>query len=467
MPGMNWTISQLRLAWNYESEFLDGKNVGEQPLAGVAIDSRTVRSGELFVAISGDTFDGHAFVATALENGALAAVVSQKWAQANKKNDGNYIVVKDTLVALQKMASAYRKKVNPFVLGLTGTNGKTTTKEMLANVISTEKITHKTAGNLNNHIGVPLTLLAMREPVEVAIIEMGMNHAREITLLCEIAQPNAAMITNIGRGHTEFFGSLEGVKKAKQEIFDYIAPRGTACVNIDDENVVNAARDAGVQAMRTFGFSPRAAVNGTELHIEKNGCASFRWQDEKITLSVPGIHNGQNALAAICAGNMLGISKENIIKGVQQDIGVSGRMRILKIGGRTIIDDSYNANPESMLAAIATLVSSREQGRIFAALGDMLELGKLSEENHVMVLQNALKNKIDHVMIFGPEMKKAVTMLANKSLRHFSNKKSMAGEIFRMSRPGDFLLVKGSRGMQMEDVIAEFEKLASSNKSDS
>lgn len=459
MRQMHWTLREMCELWQYQCETVVAAPVLDQPISGVSIDSRNVKSGDLFVAIKGDLFDGHAFVGQAIAQGALAAVVRRDWFRQNTTILGNFILVENTLEALQKMATAYRRKLNPYVLAITGTNGKTTTKEMIANVLATEMKTHKTFGNLNNHIGVPLTLLAMREPVEVAIVEMGMNHAHEITTLCMIAKPNAALITNIGRGHTEFFGSLEGVRKAKQEIFDYIATRGTACVNIDDPNVVQAAIDAGVQAERSFGFSSDAEIAGSNLKIEKDGTTSFRWQEHKISLSIPGMHNGANALAAICAGGVMGIAPENIIRGVQQPIEVSGRMCRLEIGGRVIIDDLYNANPESVEAALATLAALPGKGKRFAVLGDMLELGTLAGQSHRAVLQAATENKIDRVFTFGPEMAKATHSIGNPVISHLPDKKAIAEKIYQQSQPGDMILIKGSRGMKMEEVRDEFASL--------
>ncbi|MCA9733835.1 MAG: UDP-N-acetylmuramoyl-tripeptide--D-alanyl-D-alanine ligase [Deferribacteres bacterium] len=457
MQNMKWTLREVVTAWDYSYSLQNADNVLDQTIVAVSIDSRKMQPGDLFVAISGDVFDGHNFVKQALEKGALAAVVSKQWLQKNPGFAGRTLIVEDTLVALQKIAAAYRKKLNPFVFALTGTNGKTTTKEMIANVVSAEKTTHKTTGNLNNHIGVPLTLLAMREPVEVAVVEMGMNHAREILTLCEIAQPNAVLITNIGRGHTEFFGGLEGVKKAKQEIFDYIAPRGTACVNIDDTNVVRAAHDAGVALMCKYGFSPEAEIRGENLSLGEDGCARFSWNGAMIRVAIPGLHNGHNALAAIAAGSVTGISPAKIIDAVQKEIAVSGRMNKLEVGHRTVLDDSYNANPESMLAALGTLVSLPGKGKRYAALGDMLELGVLAEESHKSVLQAAIDKNLDFVFTYGPEMEKATKKLQNSRIRHFKSKDEIISEIQKMSEPGDVLLIKGSRGMRMEDILTALQ----------
>ena len=461
MRAMHWTLREMRETWQIESETVAAAPVLDLPLLGVSIDSRAVKSGEIFVAIKGDNFDGHTFIAQAQAQGAIATVVNRDWFRQNTSILGNFILVDDTLIALQKMAAAYRRKLNPYVFAITGTNGKTTTKEMIANVLATEMKLHKTAGNLNNHIGVPLTLLAMREPVEVAIIEMGMNHAHEITTLCTIARPNAALITNIGRGHTGFFGSLEGVRRAKQEIFDYIATRGPACVNCDDANVVVAAAQAGGQAERSFCFAAGAEVWGSRLKLEKTGRTSSAWQGKKILLNVPGLHNGNNAMAAICAGVIMGIAPENIVNGVQEPVRVSGRMRMLEIGGRVVIDDLYNANPESVAAALNTLATMPGKGKRFAAIGDMLELGELASESHQDALQTASDYKIDTVLTFGPEMAKAVRTLGNTNIQHFQDKKAIATAIFQQSRAGDVFLIKGSRGMKMEDVLDEFEALAS------
>jgi len=455
MRNMQWTLQQLLSALAEGAQYLGDKSNLDHPVAGVSIDSRTIRSGEVFVAIEGDRFDGHDFVADVLAKDVAAAIVRRDWWRelAAKPENKNVIVVEDTLAALQQMAHGYRKHLNPQVFALTGTNGKTTTKEMIANVLGSCKATHKTDSNLNNHIGVPLTLLAMRPPVDVAVIEMGMNHIGEIATLCEIAAPDAGLITNIGRGHTEFVGGIDGVQRAKQELFDYLAPTGTLLVHADDARVVQAAHQAGVKNKITYGFSTDADVRGERMQLQDNGCATFYWQNHRIDVGIPGLHNATNALAAIAVGVLFGVPPERIRSALAKEAAISGRMRLLKIGGRTFIDDTYNANPESMQAALSFLVNLPNHGKRIAVLGDMLELGDLSHSAHTATLQFAVDQGLEAVLVFGPRMQAACADLNHTNVLSFGDKGDLTRHLSNISTKGDLILVKGSRGMKMEEVF--------------
>ncbi len=456
MKTMGWTISQALEAWDGAADAVSCDKVLQNELAAVVIDSRKVVPGAVFCAIRGERFDAHDFIEEVFKAGALACIVDRKWwQQAGDQHPGRaFLAVEDTLAALQSLATAYRRFLAPHVLAITGTNGKTSTKELVANVLETERAVFRTAGNLNNHIGVPLSLLAMRRPVAVAVIEMGMNHSGEIARLCEIAEPESGLITNIGHGHTEFLGGVEGVRRAKQELFDWLAARdGLAFVNADDAMVVRAAADSGVKKQLTYGFYKRAQVSAEGVHVQENGCAAFRWQGHKIQLGVPGLHNAANALAAVAVGRAFDITAEHIVSALAGPLQIGGRMRRLESAGRIIFDDTYNANPESMRAGIEHIATLRASGRRVAVLADMLELGELSEQAHKEVLDFALNTGLDAVLLYGPQMQQAAAAIGSEKLRWFAEKNELAHALKEITAAGDIILIKGSRGMRMEEVI--------------
>lgn len=464
MNSMGWTTSELLASWGLEAEFHGDKALLRRQLVGVTIDSRQVLAGEVFVALRGERFDAHDFLDQAFARQAIFAIVDRRWWQAREEgwSGGACLVVDDTLEALQHMARAYRRRLSPTVVGITGTNGKTTTKELTANVLESRFVTHRTAGNLNNHIGVPLSLLAMRPGVEVAVVEMGMNHAGEIAALCAIAEPEVGLITNIGRGHTEFLHSIDGVRRAKQELFEALAATGVACVNGDDAQVVRAAASADVQQQITYAFTAPAMVQGEALRLDDDGHAVFRWQQTTMRVGVPGLHNAGNALGALAIAHHFGLQAAEVQAALSQPLALSGRSRRLDIGGRQLFDDTYNANPESMRAAIDMLLAAAGSHRAYAALGDMLELGEGAVAEHRALLQFAIARGVHQVFAFGPLMQQAAAMVPEHAgkVEIFADKKEMASRLWQQSRKGDAILAKGSRGMRMEEVVREFERLA-------
>lgn len=452
---MNWTYNdivqnaRIPLTWKGAEALL------RQPVQRVCIDSRQVQPGDLFVAIKGERYDGHDFVAHAFQAGAGIALVQESWYAENKQHFPGqaFLITPDTLQALQEMATLYRRRVAPRVIGLTGTNGKTTTKEMMARVLATKYRVHKTTGNLNNHIGVPLTLLSMDEQTEVAVVEMGANHFGEIAALCRIAEPDIGLITNIGRGHTEFLQDVDGVRRAKGELFAAIAESGTACVNLDDPNVVRAAKESGVRRMVTYGFAPGADVQASALELDDTGCARFVLRGLQYRPGVPGLHNAGNALAALAVGTLLGVDLQACRAALAQTLAAGGRTQRLEIAGRIVIDDTYNANPESMRAALEFLQALPAAGRRFAVLGDMLELGEQQVEAHREVLAYAAGSAIDAILVHGPLIQQAAEQLTGSRIQIFGNKTDIADFLSENTRPGDVILAKGSRGSHMEDVL--------------
>ena len=344
-------------------------------IRGVEIDSRKVVPGTLFIAIRGERLDGHQFIPDAIKQGVAAMVVDEAWFNQTRDPhlDGLFLVVADTLVALQEFSKFYRRKFSIPVIGLTGSVGKTTTKEMLAAVLSQKYNVHKNEGNLNNHYGVPLTLFKIAENHEIAIIEMGANHFGEIARLAEIAEPTHAIITAVGRAHLEFFGSLEGVARAKLELFDAIKDSGLAFVNADDARI-----ESNVPALKRqirFGFENDADIKGRIVNIDTNGCVTFDLRGQQIQLRTPGVHQAKNALAAAAVALEFGIDIRQIKEALEAYAPVSKRMEVIDIQGIRIINDCYNSNPDSANSALDVLNGMETSGQKISVMADMLELG--------------------------------------------------------------------------------------------
>ncbi len=423
----------------------------------VSIDSRTVAAGELYFALKGETHDGHAFVEQALEKGAAAAVVEATFLQENAARlAGKPLVeVTDTLIALQLFARLNRRQHGARVLGLTGTNGKTTTKEMIASVLSQAGSVCKTEGNYNNHIGVPLTLFSLDESHEFAVIEMGTNHFGEIAALCRIAEPDAGLITNIGRGHVEHLQDIHGVARAKMELYDYLKGNGRIFANLDDRMISTYARDYRYSV--TYGFDARAQITGKRLPIDDSGCAGLEVQGVSIRLALPGAHNLSNALAAAAVGLDAGLSMQQVKTGLEAVKSPAHRMEVLRRKGVTILNDCYNANPESTLAAMRTLQDMPCSGRKWLVLGDMLELGEAAESAHAEMGHAAPHYGIDALVGYGPLAQNTVAAAEAETgiiAVHIDDKARLRQHLNDEVQKNDIILIKGSRGMKMEDLLS-------------
>ena len=436
---------------------------------GISIDSRQVNAGELFFALRGDHFDGHNFVEQSLKRNAAAAVVAREWFENQSSNpNGLFMIVPDTLRAFQNLAAYYRQKFSVMLVAITGTNGKTTTKEMAYQVLSKKFTVVRNQGNLNNHIGVPLTLFQLRPNISVAVVEMGANHFGEIWRLCEIARPNVGLITNVGSGHLEFFGTVRDVARAKAELFDYLDATGIALVNLDDPLVVEVAQR--VQHRRTFGFSPQAEIKGTYLGMDELGCPSFNLQDEiAINLQVLGRHQAHNALAASAMGVHWGVPLTAIKQALEAYQGFSKRMEIIKLGSTLLLNDTYNANPDSTQQALKTLqhIVQNHGGRSFAVLADMLELGEQSTKAHQQIGLIASQLEIDFLLTFGKEARtisEAAQQHGLQQVFHFTDKFKIVPFLLSQLQKSDAILVKGSRGMLMEEVVEELKARMRSQK---
>jgi UDP-N-acetylmuramoyl-tripeptide--D-alanyl-D-alanine ligase len=423
---------------------------------GVSTDSRNVRRGELFVALRGENFDGNRFVAGAFRRGAAAAVVDSP---AGLKAAGEHpvILVRDSAKALGAIARAYRSKFALPVVAVAGSNGKTTTKEMVAKVLGKKYSVLSTEGNLNNHIGVPATLFRLRPSHTVAVVELGTNHFGEIGRLAATALPTHGLITNIGKEHLQFFGSVPGVAKAEGELFAHLASSGgTAFVNADDRRV--AAQAAKNATTVPYGFRGRGCtVRGTRLKISAKGLGRFTVAGRNgtrfaVRLPVPGRHTAENALAAAAVGLAFGVPPRSIAAALAGFRPVGKRMETLTVNGITVLNDTYNANPDSMLSAIETLSQFRGRGKRIAVLGDMLELGRSARREHALVGAAARKRGVTDLLAFGPLSKQYVK--AAGAGKHYADKRRLAADLISMTRDGDVVLVKGSRGMKMEEIVS-------------
>lgn len=451
------TLGEVQIACGNGARFAgDTTKLTQRPL-GISTDSRQCRANEIFVALRGEKFDGHQFVGRIITAGALAAVVAKNWFESQKNPTGNFIIVDDTLQALQKIGQMIRRRWGKTALAITGSNGKTTTKEMVASVLAQNKFVLKTAGNLNNHIGVPLTLATLQHSQDFAVIEMGMNHYGEIAQLCEIAAPNFGLITNVGRAHIEFFKTLDGVARAKGELFEYLHRRDDiAFLNADDAKL-KTVLPSGTKAI-TYGIMQAAQVQGKIASVDANGCVALAWKNQNIPLAIPGAHNAINALAAVAVGDYFGVAPEQIRAALAGTLPAAKRMQVFKRGPVTIINDAYNANPESMRAALEFLAAlpMPGKGHRLAVLGDMLELGEAAPAAHAEIGTLIKQLSIDAVFAYGPHMQYLVQEIGTaKWAEHFENKKRLGEEVSRSVRPGDVILLKGSRSMAMEEVIEQ------------
>ena len=430
----------------------------------VSIDTRTLVPESIYFAIKGDRFDGHQFVTKAFEMDAVACVVNCNWKSEETLFEKYTLIrVEDPLLALQDLASNYRQKFDIPVVAITGTNGKTTTKEMVAAILERKYNTFKTPGNFNNHIGLPLSLLQMDSKTEIAIVEMGTNHFGEIEHLCKIAKPTHGLITNIGAGHLEFFGSVDQVAKAKAELLENLPEEGVAFINSDDPKILKDRSKAKKQI--TFGFR-EAEIKGEFLELDDNGCASFLLQNQvEVELQVPGKYQIHNALAAASIGIHFDVSLEDISDALSSYKSYSKRMEIYSFGTKTVLLDAYNSNPDSLLAAFQTLkyLTIKKRSRSIAVLGDMLELGQLSEEAHRLGGEWAAQNEVDSLFLFGKYANDYKQGFQNKNKKEvfvFTEKSVLANELFNYSKNDDVILIKGSRGMAMETVWHDLQKMS-------
>ena len=423
---------------------------------GANNDTRLIQPGQLFIVLQGAR-DGHDFIPQALEKGAAAVLCSRK------VGDFPAIVVEDPRTALGDIARQERRRIGFKAVGITGSVGKSTTKEMVATVLEGSFKVAKTPANHNNDIGMPMAILAMSEDTEVAVLEMGMNHFREMAYLSSIAQPDIAVIVNIGSMHIEHLGSIEGIRKAKLEILEGMRPEGQLILNGDDVMLRDLAEQP-LQKITYFGSDENESAVHADNIREAEGMLCFdvtaRHQTVRVRMALEGRHYVSDALAAITVGLLLGVPGVRMQERLSTFRNMAGRQEIYRHGDYTIISDCYNAGPESMAAALAVL--GKKEGRRIAVLGDMLELGDCAWAEHYRVGRIAAENA-ELIFAYGPNadrvVKGAITGgMSETKARSYETHDALAQALKFAVKPGDVLLFKGSRGMHMEAVLEKFLK---------
>ncbi|TKC58133.1 UDP-N-acetylmuramoyl-tripeptide--D-alanyl-D-alanine ligase [Pedobacter hiemivivus] len=414
----------------------------------ICTDTRNITDGCLFFALKGDKFDANTFAAQAISQGAAYAIIDDE----NYQTDERCILVSDVLTALQDLAKHHRNQLNIPVIGLTGSNGKTTTKELINAVLAQKYTSFATKGNLNNHIGVPLSILSLTSKTEIAVIEMGANHQKEIEFLCDIAQPTHGLITNIGMAHLDGFGGFEGVKKGKAELFAYLKSQdGTAFINRDNPYIMEMSEKAMLNKVIYYGTEANNTVSGKLLKSDPfielswtNNAESFNTE-----VHLTGAYNFENILAAIVIGQFFEVSPDQINAGLSGYLPNNNRSQITKTATNTVICDFYNANPSSMAAALKNieLLSSDNKTII---IGDMFELGQESPAQHQLIIEQAEKLPINTLIFIGHHFSEAKQ--ANKG--HFFSTPAEA-QTFLKENPinNSLVLLKGSRGMALEQLL--------------
>jgi UDP-N-acetylmuramoyl-tripeptide--D-alanyl-D-alanine ligase len=430
-----------------------------QTVERVSTDSRTIQPGELFVALVGDNFDGHRFVEAVAQKGAAGAIVSQDW-NGNAPQSFALLRVSDTLKAYQDLAARYRKSLPLKVLGITGSNGKTSTKDFTAAVLGRRFRVAKTEGNLNNHVGLPRTMLEATSEDEIAVWELGMNHPGEIPALAKIAAPDAAIITNVGSAHIEFMGTREAIAREKGALATAVGPKGWVVLNAEDPFTEMIA--AGTQARVITAGTTKGSVCAGEISQDANGSEFTILEGAhrcRAKVPVPGLHMVQNALLAVAAGRAFGLSLEECAAGLATAPLTKARLQIREINGVQFVDDSYNANPDSMKAALRTLIDLEADGRRIAVLGEMGELGLESDRGHREVGEEAAALGIDRLITIG-ERGALIAAAARKaglgSTSTVPDTTAAAELLAEVTEPGDLVLVKGSRSARTEKVIEQF-----------
>jgi UDP-N-acetylmuramoyl-tripeptide--D-alanyl-D-alanine ligase len=431
-------------------------------IGSISIDSRTLKSGDLFIAIPGDRFDGHNFISKAIESGASGIVVDNRWAESNPAMMVSIyvpkLVVENTIHALGHLANLYRRKFSIPVIAIGGSNGKTTTKEMVRSVLSTKYRVLSTEGNLNNHIGVPQTIFRLEKKNNIAVVEIGTNHPGEIEYLCSILEPTHGLITNIGNEHLEFFNSIEGVAEAEGELFHWLAKhRGIAFVNADEQALISLSKP--VKKRVIYGFSSKSAIiKGSIQSFDSHAIATLRVKPKskkafELSIGAPGEHNAKNALAAATIGLTMKVATKDIQKALYSFHSTNKRMQVQRYGKITILNDTYNANPDSTTAALATLHQFKTAGKKIAILSDMLELGSEAEKMHGQIGKRISDYEINVLLTYGPLSKILHDDAKVPTKAHFDSKDLLSEYILSIIADGDIVLVKGSRGMKMEDVV--------------
>ncbi len=440
-----------------QGQYFGSREDLKREVTGIVTDSRKIVPGNLFVPLKGEKTDGHKYIPQVLEAGALASLSEN----VLSGNPGNYILVESALEAMQRIAAFYRNYLGLKVVGITGSVGKTTTKEMIASVLKERYKVHKTAGNFNNHIGLPLTIFGLKKEHEVGVLEMGISDFGEMHTLASMSNPDICVLTNIGLCHLENLKTRDGVLKAKTECFQHMRENGRVILNgLDDK--LNTIKEVKGSSPVFYGREGDAAyatdmtdlgLLGIRIHLHLYG------EVREVTIPIPGEHNIYNALAAACVGHELGMDIEEICRGIQSVETIGGRSNLIQVKGMTLIDDCYNANPVSMKASIDVL--SKAPGRKIAVLGDMGELGKEEKELHAQVGTYLSEKNIDYLFCAGElsrEMAREAKGNPRCTVEHFSSKEDLIPALLQEVKEGDTILVKASHFMEYPKIIEALRK---------
>lgn len=443
------------------SQSTTGQYDGRAMAQGYSIDSRTVQSGELFVAVKGERLDGHDFVEQALSRGAIAAVVA-KGQLARYSNPAGLLAVDDTLAALQTLATAVRKIWGKTAIGVTGSMGKTTTKEAMAHLLAIKYRVHRTKGNFNNHFGLPLGLLTLEPEYDVAVVEMGMSHAGEIAALARIALPNQAVVTNVAPVHLESFDSIAGIARAKYELIEALPHGGTAVLNADDEYVCQFGRDFKGKVI-LFGFKATADVRAENIEVLGSEGTRFDLISREVRQPVQspllGKHNVYNVLAAAAIALEHGITPSEIAAALPSLQPADKRGQVVQLGNITVLYDCYNSSPKALMAAVDTLAAMPARRRIVVA-GEMLELGTTGEQLHRECGRYMAGSKLDFLLGVRGLAKPMVETAHEAGMKaEFVATPEDAGEwLAREAREGDVILLKASRGVKLEKALEKWKQ---------
>ncbi len=431
------------------SKMEGGPGFHQASISGVSTDSRAVGPGELFVAIKGKNFDGHDFLNEAFDRGAVAAIICRD--RAPDKPNPKCIVVGDTLKALGDLAAVYRRRMSAKVVGVTGSNGKTTVKNLIYDILAANGPAIKSKGNFNNFIGLPLSLLDLRPEHWAGVFEFGMSARGEISRLGEIAHPDIAVITNVGPVHLEFLKTVDQVAEAKLEIVDKLNPPGVLIVNGDDVVLGGKLKSRSLKPM-SFGLGTNNDIMPTFIEFDSNQMPMFRVGDTQFASRLPGMHNVYNVLAAFAVSRVLGIPEKQAADTINSFKAQDMRSEILHVNGVTLLVDCYNANPASTKYALETLSKMRSNGHRIAVLADMLELGEAAREYHEEIGEIARRLGIKYLFALGPLSRSTVESFGPGGL-HFDSSDALLERLSNTIDVGDIVLFKGSRGMVLEKVV--------------
>lgn len=453
---MKMQLSEVARALGIESE----DRYDQITITSVSFDSRSLEQGALFVPLIASN-DGHEFVEAAKQNGACAALWQKN--HENRPQGIPLLIVDDTLEALQKIGKYYLQKINPKVVAITGSNGKTTTKDMIADVLSTQFNVAKTRDNFNNHIGVPMTVLSMEPNTEILVVEIGMDHFGELDHLVHLVDPDVAVITMIGEAHIEFFKTRDRIADAKMEITHALKEDGVLVYNGDEPLLIERAEKLDFET-KTFGTGANVDLQAQNIvsDAEKTSFRVKQWPELNFTIPMIGAYNVKNALAALCVGSEFQIDPRSMVKALEHFDLTKNRTEWLKASnGADVLSDVYNSNPTACAEVLTAFQNAETTGRRYAVLGDMLELGEQGPKMHAGLADKIDPKKVDEVFLCGPLMKNLAEALTDKfdqgKIHHYetSEKEQLVSDLKERLRSEDMVMLKGSHGIHLEDVLAE------------